>query len=143
MPVALLREDLNYSGERARSVECALRPPHNLDPVDVVGGNVGEVHSASQTLVDRNAVEQHLRVFTWQPAHENGSQLTGGSSLHHGQPRHFAERIATRWICFCSKSCEVTTLTLAGDWSSGMSVRVPVITIGSDSAAGVGDESWA
>src|SRR5207248_10490735 len=38
---------------------------------------------------------------------------------------------ATRSICFSSKSCESTTLMLAGDCSSGVSMRVAVITIGS------------
>src|SRR6266540_1393367 len=50
-----------------------------------------------------------------------------------------------RSICFCSKSSELITLTLAGDRSSGMSKRVAVTTIGSASISlgeGVGDASW-
>src|SRR2546430_6307277 len=40
----------------------------------------------------------------------------------------------TRSICFCSRSSDVITLTLAGDCSSGISKRVAETTTGSDSA---------
>src|SRR6185369_10769166 len=55
----------------------------------------------------------------------------------------------TRWICFCSISSEVITLTVAGDSSSGISKRVAETTIGSasaapgeDAGAGVDVASW-
>src|SRR5215470_9722054 len=52
----------------------------------------------------------------------------------------------TRWICFCSISSELITLTVAGDSSSGISKRVAETTIGSASASpggvGVGVTSW-
>src|SRR6266550_5326428 len=44
----------------------------------------------------------------------------------------------TRSICFCSISCDVITLTLAGDSSSGISVRV-ALTITASAVASLGD----
>ena len=43
---ALFREDLNDSCKCARSVDRALRPAYNLNPVDVIRRDVGEVHRA-------------------------------------------------------------------------------------------------
>src|SRR5262249_39960642 len=43
---ALFRKDLNHSCECVRSVDRALRPPHYLNPVDIVRCDVGEVHRA-------------------------------------------------------------------------------------------------
>ena len=90
----MFREDLNHSCKRARSVDCALRPAHDLDPVDIVRGEVGKIECALQTLINRNAVEQNLRVFAAQSTHEHRGQLAGRPGLHHGQARHFAQRIA-------------------------------------------------
>ena len=44
-PAGLLRmarEDLDHSGERRHAVERPLRALHDLDPVDVLDGNLGE-----------------------------------------------------------------------------------------------------
>src|SRR5262249_20242934 len=71
---ALLCEDLDYSCKSAWAVQGTLRPAHHLDPVDVVGGEIGEIHQASQTLIDGNTVEQNLRMFATQPSHENRCQ---------------------------------------------------------------------
>src|SRR5215475_9047865 len=53
----------------------------------------------------------------------------------------------TRWICFCSISSDVITLTVAGDSSIGISKRVAETTTGSASTSlgegvGVGVACW-
>ena len=69
--VASLCKKLDDSGQRARSIDRALRPAHNLDPVDVVDRNIGEIEKAGQTLVQRHAIQQHLGVLASQSAHEH------------------------------------------------------------------------
>jgi hypothetical protein len=44
-------------------------------------------------LIDRNAIEQDLRVFAAQAAHKHRRELTGCPGLHDGETGHFAERI--------------------------------------------------
>ena len=90
----LFGEDLNDTCKRTRAVNRALRPAHNLDPVDIVRGEVGKIKCALQALIDRNAVEQNLRVFAAKSAGKDRRQLAGHSGLHYGQPRHFAQSIA-------------------------------------------------
>src|SRR6266487_2928810 len=61
--LALLREDLNNAGKRPRPVQGALRTAHDFDPVDVVRYQIGEIKRPLQTLINRNAVEQYLRML--------------------------------------------------------------------------------
>src|SRR5205085_6801953 len=68
---SLFRENLNRAGERARSVDRALRSAHDFDAIDVVRGEISKVERALQTLIDRNAVEQDLRVFAAKSTRED------------------------------------------------------------------------
>src|SRR5437763_14675742 len=92
--IALFGEDLNHTCKRTWSVNCALRPAHNLYPVDILRSEVGKIECALQTLIDRNAVKQDLRVFAAQSTRKHRRQLAGYTGLHDGQPRHFAQGIA-------------------------------------------------
>ena len=67
----------------------------------------------------------------------------GCSGLNNREPGTSRKGIATRSICFCSKSSDVITLALAGDWSSGMSKRVAVTTIGSASISPATESAMA
>ena len=86
-------ENLDNAREGTWPVQGALRPTHNFDPVDIIDGQISEIKRARQTLIDRDAIEQDLRVLAAQSAGENRRQLAGCSGLNNGQPRHFAERI--------------------------------------------------
>src|SRR5581483_3424677 len=54
---------LNHASEGPRPVHRALGPAHDLDSVDVVGCEIGEIKGSLQTLIDGNAVNQYLGVF--------------------------------------------------------------------------------
>ena len=56
--LAALGENLNRSCQRARAVKCALWSTHHFNAIDVIGGEIGEIHQACQSLVDGYAVEQ-------------------------------------------------------------------------------------
>ena len=75
-------ENLDHARQRARPVNGALWPAHDLDPVDIVRGKVGKIKCTLQPLIDRNAIEQNLCVFATESASENRGQLAGRSRLH-------------------------------------------------------------
>ena len=51
-------------------------------------------------MIDRNAIEQDLRVFAAQSARKHRRQLTGRAGLHDGEPGHFAQRIRDAFDLF-------------------------------------------
>ena len=90
---SLLRENLNHARQRTRTVNRALRTAHDFDPIDIVRRQVGEIEEPSETLIDRNAIEQNLRVFAAQSARENRRELTGRPRLHDRKSRNLAQCI--------------------------------------------------
>ena len=54
---------------------------------------VGEVEEAGETLVDWDAVDQHLGVFAAQTPCENGSELSRRPGLHDRESRHLPQGI--------------------------------------------------
>jgi len=92
--IASLGENLNDAGESARAVNCALRTANDFNPLDVVRGQVREIKLTGETLIDRNAVEEHLGMRAIQTAREHGSELTWCSCLHNRQSGNSAKRVA-------------------------------------------------
>ena len=84
---------MNHARERARAIQRALWTTHNFDSANVIRSQICEIKCALQTLIDRNAVEQYLRVLAAQSAREHGGQLPGGASLNNRQPRNFAQGV--------------------------------------------------
>src|SRR5207247_9211631 len=76
--LALFREDLNDAGKRPWPIQGALRSAHDFDPLDVVRYQIGEIQRPLQTLINRNAVEQYLRMLAAQSTRKNPSQLRSG-----------------------------------------------------------------
>src|SRR5438309_187858 len=94
-PIALpaLGENLNRARQRARAVKCALWSTHYFNAINVIGGEIGEIHQACQSLVDGYAIEKHLGVLAAQAARENRSELAGRPALHNGKAGDFTQRI--------------------------------------------------
>src|SRR5439155_26467887 len=97
---SLFRKNLDHAGQRARTVDSALRTAGDFDPVDVVRREVGKIELAGQSLIDRNAIEQDLHVLARQTAQENRGQLTGSSSLNDGKSRNFTQRVGHAFDLF-------------------------------------------
>ena len=91
--ITALRENLDYAGQRARSVKRALRSTHDLDSIDIVRRQIGEVEGALQSLIDWNAIEQHLGVLAAQTTGENRSQRARRTRLNHRNAGHLAKCI--------------------------------------------------
>ena len=73
------RKQLYDAAHRVGAIEHAGRPAHDLDPVEIVGRQVGQV-DASAGQVERHTVEQHLDVIARAAAEEergDGSVRTG------------------------------------------------------------------
>ena len=68
---ALFGKNLDNPCQGTRSVQGTLRPAHNFDSINVVDGQIGEIKSPLQPLIDRDAVEQDLRVLAAQSPSEN------------------------------------------------------------------------
>jgi hypothetical protein len=58
-----------------------LGTANNLDPVDIVSRDISKIECALQALIDWDAIEQNLRVFTAEPANKNGGQLASRAGL--------------------------------------------------------------
>jgi len=86
--------DVEDAGKCARPVNCALRTANDFNPLDVVRGQVREIKLTGETLIDRNAVEEHLGMRAIQTAREHGSELTWCSCLHNRQSGNSAKRVA-------------------------------------------------
>src|SRR3989442_10873844 len=69
---AAMRKHLNHTGDRVRAVNGALCAADNLDFVNVVEGEVREVHSATGRI-DGGAIDKHLSEIGISAVEENGS----------------------------------------------------------------------
>ena len=74
-----------------------------------------KLNTPCKALVDRDPIQQNLRVLAAQTPCEHRRQLTRRSALRDRHTRHFSQRIRDATTCRCSISSDVTTLTLAGD----------------------------
>ena len=91
--VATLGENLNRARQRTRAVKCALRSAHHFDAIEIVDGEIGEIHQTGESLINWNPVEQDLSMFAAQSAGEHGSELAGRPALHNGKAWHFAQGV--------------------------------------------------
>ena len=91
--IAATGEKLDRTRQRARPVERALRAALHLDPSEAVAGQVREVERTGESLVDRHAVDEHLRVLAFQPADENAGELARRAGLRHGEAGHVAQGV--------------------------------------------------
>ena len=76
-PFAALGDDVDHAADRVRAVEGRLRAAQDLDPLDVVEGEVGEVEVAGGEALDPHAVDQHLHLRRVGPADADGRELAG------------------------------------------------------------------
>ena len=91
--VAAPGEKLDRARRRAGTVERALRAALDLDALDAVAGQVREIERAGQPLVERDAVDEHLRLLAFQAARENAGELSRRAGLRHGDAGHGAQGI--------------------------------------------------
>src|SRR5437879_13015971 len=57
---AALGENLDRARQRTRAVKCALWPPHHFDAIEIVNGEIGELHQTGASLANWNAIAQDL-----------------------------------------------------------------------------------
>ena len=91
--VAAPAEELDRAGQRPGPIERGLRPALHLDAAQAVAGQVGEIEEPGQPLVDRDAVDEHLRMPAFQPAGKHAGELPRRAGLHDVQPRHGAQGV--------------------------------------------------
>jgi hypothetical protein len=79
-----------------------LRATNDLDSIYVINNKVRKVKQSGETLVDRNPIQEHLRVFAPQSPSENRCELTRRAGLRHRYTGNFPQRIcdATRLFDF-------------------------------------------
>ncbi len=68
------REDLNHTSHCVRAIQHAGRSSYDLDAIDVVRGEIGEVDGAPR-IVHHHAVDEHLRIVALTTAQEHGGLL--------------------------------------------------------------------
>ena len=75
------REDLHDARHRIGAVQHADRAAHDLDPVHVIGRQMGKIDPAAR-LIERHTVQEHLHVIALAAAHEQRRLPTDAASLH-------------------------------------------------------------
>ena len=92
-PCALRRKELNDAGHGVRAIEHARGTAHDLDAIEVVGAERREIERAAG-VVHGDAVDEHLGELALAAADEERRDAAVGARLHHGEPRHLAQRVA-------------------------------------------------
>src|SRR5438045_1144059 len=110
------REDLNDSCYRVRPVEHAGGAAHDLNPVEVVGGEMAEIEKPSRR-VNGHAVDQDLGVATFASAQEKRSHGPVRSTLHDRSTGYFAQRIG-------NSSDPARPKIVTGDYGYRLSQRI-------------------
>ena len=62
-------DDINDTGESTGTIETALRPAQDLDPLNVVRRYVGEIKLTIGCGVGLNAIDQHQYMIGFRSAH--------------------------------------------------------------------------
>src|SRR5438046_9475020 len=84
------REYLHDSRHGIRSVENAGRPAHDLDAIDIIGGQVAEIEVPAGG-VHWHAIDKHFGVAALAPPQEEGCERAGSSALLMCRERHFMQ----------------------------------------------------
>src|SRR6266849_527202 len=85
-------EKLNHAGDCVCAVDGALRAADNLNFVNVIEGEIREVHRATGWIY-RRAVNEHLSKIGISAVEENGSRPAFGASAPHRNTRREQEHI--------------------------------------------------
>src|SRR5204863_9422857 len=84
------REYLHDSRHGIRSVKNAGRAAHDLDAIDVIGGQVAEIEVPAGG-VHWHAIDKHFGVAALAPTQEERCERAERSALHKCRARHFAQ----------------------------------------------------
>ena len=80
-------EDLHDSGHGIGSIENARWSTHDLDAFDVVQCEQAEIERATR-IIERDAVDEHLRVIALAAAREERRRRAIRAGLHDRHPGH-------------------------------------------------------
>ena len=86
------REELDDAGHRVGAIEHARWAAHDLDAIEVVGAERGEVECAAG-VVHRHAVDEHLGELALAAANEQRGRAAVRAGLHDGHAGHLAQRV--------------------------------------------------
>ena len=91
-----LGDDVDHAPDRVGAVERRLRAPQDLDPLDIVEREVGEVEVAGRGALDPHAVDQDLHLGRVGAANADGGELPRAARrlhLHAGDgPQRLLDR---------------------------------------------------
>ena len=90
-PLAPAGGDVDHAADGVGAVERAHRPADDLDALDVVGRQVGEVELAVGGVVGLHAVDQHQRVVALGAADAHLREIAVGAGAADGDARQAAE----------------------------------------------------
>jgi hypothetical protein len=93
---AALRDDVDDAADGVRAVYGRLRPPHDLDAVDVVDGQVAEVELPRRRGLDPDAVDQDLDLGRVGAADADGGDPAGAPRPLDLHSRHRPESLLHR-----------------------------------------------
>ena len=85
-------DDVDYASDRIRTVERTGRPTKDLDPLDVVGGQAGEVEGASR-LIYLYAIDQDLDVVALCSSQKQRGHTAERATFDERQPRYASQSI--------------------------------------------------
>ena len=106
-------DDIDHAAERVRSPQARAATAHDLNALDILQRHAIPLHEARESVVDRNAVDQHERVTRYpalQAAHRDDSR--GRVVLVRGDQRHLHARAAQDLVDRLTRACRDF---LAGD----------------------------
>src|SRR5215469_17324000 len=92
---ALVADDLNYSGHGVRTVKRAFGAVHDFNLVDVVEGQVREIHVAARKI-DRSPINKHLGEGGVAAIDKDGGQATDRTGACQAYARLRGQKIRKR-----------------------------------------------
>ncbi len=97
-PMRLAGDDVDDPAHGVGAVDRALRPAQDLDPLDVVERDRGEIElvAGGRGVVDAHAVDQHQRVPGLAAAQVHFRRAAGAAQFDHRDAGHRAQQIGNR-----------------------------------------------
>ncbi len=92
-PLPAPRDDVDHAAHRIGAVEAAHGPANDLDALDVVGGEVGEIELAVGGVVGLDAVDQDQRVVALGTADAHLRDIAETAAAAHRDAGQAAQRL--------------------------------------------------
>ena len=96
--LASARDDVDHAADRVRAVERRLRTANDLDALDQLGREVGEIDLTERGTLHAHAIDEHLHLIGVGAADRDRGRLAEAPGASDVDTRHTAERLVHRRI---------------------------------------------